>query len=100
MEPFGPGNMNPIFLFRNIKDTGMAKTLGNDEKHLKLNVRAGETIVGITAFNFGHYYQKVKAGIRFDICGHLEKNHINGNESLEIRVIDMKPSNLAESKML
>jgi single-stranded-DNA-specific exonuclease len=100
MEPFGPGNMNPIFLLRNIKDTGMAKTLGSDEKHLKLNVMAGETIVGVTAFNFGHYYHKVKAGMSFDICGHLEKNHFNGNESLEIRVIDMKPSNHGESDVL
>lgn len=36
MEPFGPGNMSPIFMTENLQDTGYAKGVGQEEAHLKL----------------------------------------------------------------
>ena len=37
--PFGPGNMSPTFVTRNVIDTGNAKLVGkNDQKHLKFSV--------------------------------------------------------------
>src|SRR6478609_869027 len=38
-EPFGPQNMTPVFMSKNVKDTGYAKTLGNDAEHLKVFVK-------------------------------------------------------------
>jgi len=32
-EPFGPQNMTPVFLTKNLKDTGYAKLLGQDDAH-------------------------------------------------------------------
>lgn len=36
--PFGPGNMTPIFMAEGLKDTGYARGVGEDEKHLKCSV--------------------------------------------------------------
>src|SRR5690606_19507355 len=33
--PFGPGNMTPIFMAENLCDTGYAKVVGQEGKHLK-----------------------------------------------------------------
>ena len=38
-EPFGPENMTPVFMSKNVIDSGYAKTLGNDEEHLKVFVK-------------------------------------------------------------
>jgi single-stranded-DNA-specific exonuclease len=35
-EPYGPQNMTPIFLTKNIKDTGYGKPMGQEDEHLKL----------------------------------------------------------------
>ena len=36
--PFGPGNMTPIFMTENLKDTGYGKCVGEDDKHLRITV--------------------------------------------------------------
>jgi single-stranded-DNA-specific exonuclease len=51
-EPFGPLNMTPVFLTKNIKDTGYAKKLGEDNAHLKLFVKHNNS-EGIPAIGFG-----------------------------------------------
>jgi single-stranded-DNA-specific exonuclease len=35
-EPYGPKNMTPVFLTKNIKDTGYGKPMGQEDEHLKL----------------------------------------------------------------
>jgi single-stranded-DNA-specific exonuclease len=35
-EPYGPQNMTPVFLTKNIKDTGYGKPMGQEDEHLKL----------------------------------------------------------------
>jgi single-stranded-DNA-specific exonuclease len=51
-EPFGPQNMTPVFMTRNVKDTGYAKTLGSEEEHLRLFVKQNNS-EGIAAIGFG-----------------------------------------------
>ncbi|MBF7091157.1 single-stranded-DNA-specific exonuclease RecJ [Flavobacterium sp. ALJ2] len=51
-EPFGPLNMTPVFMTKNIKDTGYAKAMGADEDHLKLFVKQNNS-EGISAIGFG-----------------------------------------------
>jgi single-stranded-DNA-specific exonuclease len=51
-EPFGPQNMTPVFLTKNVKDTGYAKLLGQDEEHLRLFVKQNNS-EGYAAIGFG-----------------------------------------------
>ncbi|HEY4617304.1 MAG TPA: single-stranded-DNA-specific exonuclease RecJ, partial [Flavobacterium sp.] len=50
-EPFGPQNMTPVFLTKNLKDTGYAKKLGTEDEHLKLFVKQNNS-EGIPAIGF------------------------------------------------
>jgi single-stranded-DNA-specific exonuclease len=92
--PFGPGNMSPVFVTKNVIDTGYAKLVGRKEsKHLKFTVvhphRTGNPIPAI-AFNQGHHLEKMKSGKSFDICYHIDENTWLGNTTLQLRVMDIK----------
>lgn len=91
-EPHGPGNLSPTFVTRNLKDTGWAKGVGQDEAHLKfqaLEESSGTKMSGI-AFGFGHLAENLKAGKPFSIAYHIEENHWNGSVSLQLMVKDVK----------
>ncbi len=92
--PFGPGNMSPIFITKNVVDTGYAKLVGKKEtKHLKFSVvhpnRTGNPIPAI-AFNMGHFLPKIEEGNPFQICYHIDENTWLGNTTLQLRVLDIK----------
>lgn len=92
--PFGPGNMAPTFQTSNVIDTGHVKLVGkNDQKHLKFSVvhpdRTGNPIPAI-AFNQGHHFEKMKKGLPFSICYHIDENIWLGNTMLQLRVKDIR----------
>ncbi len=92
-RPFGPGNLEPVFLTKNLSDKGYSKLVGNDQNHLKLyiyqNHNTNKCLPGI-AFQQGALYDLIKKGKKFDICFSLFENKHNGKHSLEIYVKDIK----------
>lgn len=90
--PFGPGNMAPVFLSRNVIDTGLSRPVGN-MKHLKLSVIQGqntELVFAGIAFQKGADYQMVRSKEPFSICYCIEKNFWQGKTSLQLNVKDIK----------
>ncbi len=89
--PFGPQNMKPIFIVKNVKDIGYSKNVGADESHLKLSIVSenGIKFNGI-GFNLGKHYNAISKGILFDIVCSIEENHWNGNTSLQLSVKDIR----------
>jgi len=90
-EPFGPGNMTPVFLSRDIKDTGFGKPIGADESHLRLFVKQGNS-EGFAAIGFGLANKKDLAcnGDTFDAAYSIDENEWNGQTSLQLRLRDIK----------
>lgn len=90
-EPFGPNNLRPVFLTRNVYDfRGHSRVV--KEQHLKFVVHqhTGETIDGI-GFGIGEKYDIVNNG-PFDMVYTLDENEFNGQTKLQIKVLDIKPS--------
>ncbi|AWH84178.1 single-stranded-DNA-specific exonuclease RecJ [Flavobacterium album] len=90
-EPFGPGNMTPVFLSRNLKDTGFGKPIGSDESHLRLYVRQGES-EGFAAIGFGLASKMDLAcgGDFFDAAYSIDENLWNSEVSLQLRLRDIR----------
>ncbi len=90
--PFGPGNMTPIFLTKNLSDTGYAKTVGKDDKHLKGKLKQLGYSKNISAigFNLGKYLEDVIKQNRFDAVYSLAENEWNGNVSLQMKLRDVR----------
>jgi single-stranded-DNA-specific exonuclease len=93
-EPFGPQNMTPVFLTKNLNDTGYAKKMGVEETHLKLFVKQSRSLEteGIPAIGFG-------LGNKFEITTHkksfqavycIDENEWNGKVSLQLRLKDIE----------
>lgn len=89
--PFGPGNMTPVFMAENLKDTGYAKGVGDENKHLKLAVtQGGSGPVGAIGFNLGSKLPVVQNGKPFSAVFSLEENEWNGLVSLQLKVRDLR----------
>jgi len=90
-EPFGPENMTPTFMTKNLKDTGYAKQLGKDEEHLKLFVKQnGSEGFGAIGFNLGNKLELVKNQNPFDAVYCIDENEFNGNVTVQLRLKDIE----------
>jgi single-stranded-DNA-specific exonuclease len=89
-EPFGPMNMTPVFLTKNVIDTGYAKKLGQEEEHLKLFVKQPQSpeTGGIPAIGFG-LGNKIELTTNqkpFQIAYCIDENEWNGTVSTQLRL--------------
>jgi single-stranded-DNA-specific exonuclease len=90
-EPFGPLNMTPIFMSKNINDTGFPKLMGADQSHLKLFVKQNNS-QGIAAIGFGmgNKLNLVANKKPFDAAYCIDENEWNGTVSIQLRLRDIK----------
>ena len=90
-EPFGPENMTPVFLSKNIIDSGYAKTLGNDAEHLKAFVKQHNSPnFNAIGFGLGDKINLVKNRNPFEAVYVLEENEWNGTVSLQLQLRDVR----------
>ncbi|KAB8155639.1 single-stranded-DNA-specific exonuclease RecJ [Kordia sp. TARA_039_SRF] len=89
--PFGPQNMSPIFMSKQLQDTGWAKCVGSDEAHIKLTAvqRKSPRMDGI-GFNLGDKLSKVKGKKPFDAVFSIDENTWNGETKLQLRLRDIR----------
>lgn len=87
--PFGPGNLNPVFMSKGVWDVGDATIVGNNHLKLSLTQEEGGRIFKAIGFGLGEHYEKVSQGISFDICFTIEENHFNGHVNLQLNIKDI-----------
>ena len=91
--PFGPGNMTPIFMSENLKDTGYGKCVGEDDKHIRCTVtQSGKEKFVCIGFNLGDRLSLIKDKKRFKTAYSIDENHWQGNVSLQLKMILMQHS--------
>jgi len=90
--PFGPGNSTPVFLSRDLKETGYGKCVGEDKTHLRITVKQGDSpqYVGI-GFGLGAKKDIACSGGKFKATYVIDENEWQGKVSLQLRLKDIKP---------
>ena len=91
-EPFGPGNMNPVFFAENVADNGTGRKVGGGE-HLKLSLIQEDNPfndIPAIAFGQGKRFDKIAGGNTFDIAYTLAENEFRGVISLQLNIKDIK----------
>lgn len=87
--PFGPGNMQPVFICKGVRDSGHSKSVNG--KHLKLAIKKGASrIIYGVIFNQAALLEKVQASRSFDICFILQKNGKNRRSQIQLIVQDIR----------
>lgn len=90
MEPFGPENMRPIFLVKNVRDTGYSKVV--KEQHIRFVLNQNNiTITGI-GFNMAEKFSVIENGNPIDVVFTIDENEWNGIKSLQLKVCDFRLS--------
>ncbi len=90
-EPFGPLNMTPVFVTKNVKDTGFARTIGSENEHLKLYVKQKDTGgIGAIGFGLGSKIGLTQHQKTFEAVYHIDENEWNDVVSLQLRLKDIR----------
>jgi single-stranded-DNA-specific exonuclease len=89
MEPFGPENMRPVFITRNVMDTGYSKIV--KDQHLRLVLKQNDIVLTGIIFRAAHLLPVVQQG-PVDVVYTIDENEWNGSVSLQLKVIDIRPS--------
>ena len=90
--PFGPGNMNPVFVSRNLIAED-CRTMGADDSHLRFKPKqqgVEHPMLQAVAFKMGKLYNELSQGKTFDLAYTLEENHWNDRVYLQLNVKDIK----------
>lgn len=90
--PFGPGNMKPVFVTKEVIDYGTSRLVGKEQEHLKLELvdSSSENVMNGIAFRMHAFNDHIKALNPLDICYTIEENTFNGNTNIQLLIRDIK----------
>ncbi len=90
MEPFGPGNMRPVFITHNVKDTGYSRIL--KEQHIRFVLQQNNKIFAGIGFNMADKFYLLQTSTSLDIVYTIDLNEWNGEKMIQLKIIDLRPS--------
>lgn len=83
--PFGPENMAPVFMTRNVYVSGAASVVG--AKHIKMFVmQPGSPSFSCIGFNLSELLPELKNGVPFDICYTIEENVWREQRTIQLNI--------------
>jgi single-stranded-DNA-specific exonuclease len=90
MEPFGPENMRPVFIAKNVVDTGYSKIV--KDLHIRFVIKQDNTTLTGIGFNLADKFHLLQLQKAVDVVFTIDENEWNGNSSLQLKVIDIQLS--------
>ncbi|MDE6508708.1 MAG: single-stranded-DNA-specific exonuclease RecJ, partial [Muribaculaceae bacterium] len=83
-NPFGPGNLKPVFMTSGVVDAGTSKIVGKHLEHIKLDMihrdSPSVTVNGI-AFNAAEMFDRIHPGKPFTVVYTIEENKHHAADS-------------------
>ena len=94
LAPFGPGNMQPVFISQNLVAEPTSIRILKEE-HLKMTVRheGSKEKFDAIAFRMAHFHPLVKDGQKFNLCYTIDENTFRDNTTLQLMVKDIQVAN-------
>ena len=92
-DPFGPGNMKPMFATMNVYDFGTSKVVGREQEHIKLELvdsKSNNVMSGI-AFGQSAAARYIKSKRSFNIAYTIEDNIFKHND-VQLQIEDIQPT--------
>lgn len=92
-QPFGPGNLSPVFISEKVYDNGNGRKVGSDSGHLKLELIQEDDFhrhISAIAFNRSEHFEHLRSGNPVDICYSIAENYYRGIANIQLRVKDIK----------
>jgi single-stranded-DNA-specific exonuclease len=87
MEPFGPDNMRPVFVAKNVYNTPYSKIV--KESHIKFVLKQNNvTITGI-GFGMADKFPLLQMNSPLNIVFTLDENEWNNTKTIQMKVVDL-----------
>jgi single-stranded-DNA-specific exonuclease len=90
MEPFGPDNMRPVFISRNVTETGHSKIV--KDQHIRFVLRQNNTTITGIGFNMAEKFTLLQMNHPIDVVYTIDLNEWNGQTSVQLKVCDVRLS--------
>ena len=90
MEPYGPDNLRPVFIAKKVVDTGYTKIV--KEEHIRFSLKQNNIVLTGIGFNMAEKFSLLFTKKPLDILFTIDENEWNGNKSLQLRMIDLRLS--------
>ena len=91
LRPFGPGNMRPKFVSRNLSISGQPRLMGNGE-HIRFIVSQNGRNYPAVGFKLSSHYEDLIRGVPVDIAYVVEVNQWQGQSNIQLNVRDIQLS--------
>ncbi|HEQ0931846.1 TPA: single-stranded-DNA-specific exonuclease RecJ [Streptococcus pyogenes] len=89
LAPYGMDHQKPVFYVKDIR-VSQARTIGQDQSHLKFKVSQGKASFDVLAFGQGSQLQEFRQATGLELAVTLSVNHWNGNTSLQFMLVDAR----------
>jgi len=91
--PFGPENMSPVFVSRNVTDYGTGRIVGKNADHMKLELMQNDIPnlrLPAIGFNMSEFFEIISQRIPFNVCYSVVENEFKGKTTLQLMLRDIK----------
>lgn len=88
MEPYGPENLRPVFITRNVINSGYSKIV--KEEHIRFSLREDNCIINGIGFGMAGKFHLLDNQQPIDIVYTIDENEWNETKSLQLKVIDIQ----------
>ncbi|AQY21725.1 single-stranded-DNA-specific exonuclease RecJ [Riemerella anatipestifer] len=91
LAPFGPHNMKPILVLKNLNISGHVKQMGKDNSHIKFYIQNpnNKRNIECVGFKLGHFADEFR-NKTFDLAFTVEENHWKGNITYYLNIKGVK----------
>ncbi|WEK35857.1 MAG: single-stranded-DNA-specific exonuclease RecJ [Candidatus Pseudobacter hemicellulosilyticus] len=90
MEPFGPDNLQPLFVARNVYDSGYSRVV--KDQHIRFSLRQDGILFNGIGFNMAHKNHLLQPHNPLDVVFTVEENDWNNEKNLQLKVVDFRAS--------
>jgi single-stranded-DNA-specific exonuclease len=92
-QPFGPQNMSPVFVTKNVYDNGNGCTVGQEGEHLRLELLQDNEPyrhIPAIAFSQSEHFEHLSGGNPADVCYSIAENYYRGIANIQLQIKDIK----------
>lgn len=90
MEPFGPDNLQPLFVARNVYDSGYSRVV--KDQHIRFSLRQDGILFNGIGFNMARRAHLLQPHHPIDVVFTVEENDWNNEKHLQLKVVDFRES--------
>ncbi len=91
LEPHGNGNARPVLAMTGMEIVGEPQLIGQDKKHVRLNMKKGDKLVKVLAWNKAEEAANWSTGTTYDIAFSPSINEWQGRVEVQAELRDLRP---------